>query len=182
GVDAERQTGRVRVVAESHLGHDGDARLAEEVHEERLDLGDRGAVLPGSENHRIRRLEPPRPDRLHEQIVQPVQLFVDVFEHEDVRTGSAASLAHPGKFRTADARCHEAEVSPAEAAGARPGTRVRARPRERAFAPSEWAAPSEEGASWPPAPAATEELVAFGELSGPKVSDCDHFSPTAASV
>ena len=33
-----------------------------------------------------------------------------------------------------------------------------------------------------PAPAATEELVAFGELSGPKVSDCDHFSPTAASV
>src|SRR5699024_5839599 len=36
GVDAERQTGRVRVVAESYLGHDGDARLAEEVHEERL--------------------------------------------------------------------------------------------------------------------------------------------------
>src|SRR5699024_9159477 len=83
--------------------------------------GDRGAVLPGSENHRIRRLEPPRPDRLHEQIVQPVQLFVDVFEHEDVRTGSAASLAHPGKVRTADARSHEAEVSPAGAAPGAPG-------------------------------------------------------------
>src|SRR5699024_977679 len=110
------KTGRVRSVAEAHLSHDGHTRPAEEVHEKRLDLGDRAAFLPGSENHRIRRLEPPRPDRLHEQIVQPVQLFVDVFEHEDVRTGSAASLAHPGKFRTADARCHEAEVSPAEAA------------------------------------------------------------------
>src|SRR5699024_9838270 len=60
GVDAERQTGRVRVVTESHLGHDGDARLAEEVHEKRLDLGDRCAGLPASEAHRLRRGEPPR--------------------------------------------------------------------------------------------------------------------------
>src|SRR5699024_266698 len=65
---------------------------------------------------------------------------------------------------------------------ARPGTRVRARLWGRTFAPSESAAPPGEGTSWPPAPAAAEELVVFGEFWPPKVSDCDHSSPAAASA